>query len=366
MNLRERWRGILMCATAAVTAVVLFVRPQMCRDAAAQGLQLCGGPLLIGIFPFLIVSKLIADSGCAAMLARPLHPLARLLGCRHKAGAAVLLLGGAGGFASAASAAADLYNRNEITGNEASLLLAAAAGSSPAFVILTVGQQMLGSQLLGIQLYLAQLLAAYLSVFCYRVVTGRSKRQTDRAAAADIDDAVDIGDRRLEPRAVSHTAEAIGAAALTYLKLCGFIVYFRIISVAVSSFFSAETAFLPLLLLEVSSGCNAAALRPIDAVYWCCAALSLQGGSVLLQIRAICPAGISLAPLLWIRPVHLALSLLFLRTMLQSSTTVDVLNSLESRIVAMPRLSPECALLLFGACLLVCTQLCHTLQAMEK
>lgn len=361
MNLRVGYRGALLCAAAIVTALALFTQPEVCRLAAQQGLQLCGGPLLIGIFPFLIVSDLIVGSGCAGLLARPFCPAARLLGCHSDAGAAILLMGAVGGFAPVAATAAGLCRKREVAPDEASLLLAAAAGSSPAFVVLTVGQQMLGSRPLGVRLYLCQTAAAYLAVLCLRFIRTIYRRKPDNVAEV------------LSPMSVTQNTEfaqsvagAVNNAALTYLKLCGFVVYFRILARCAATLLPEKAAALPAMLLEVSSGCSAAAERPVDAVYWCCAALSLQGASVLLQMRAICPPQLSLMPLIWVRPLHLGFSLLILRGMLQNQTAAAVLNSLETRVVTLPRLSPACALLLFGLCLLMCEQLCRTLQATEK
>ena len=43
----------------AATAALVFAAPQRCADALQAGLRLCGGPLLVSLFPFLIVSTLL-------------------------------------------------------------------------------------------------------------------------------------------------------------------------------------------------------------------------------------------------------------------------------------------------------------------
>ena len=55
-------RGVLL-ALAGYTAFLVFAAPQRCADALQAGLRLCGGPLLVSLFPFLVVSALAA--GCA-------------------------------------------------------------------------------------------------------------------------------------------------------------------------------------------------------------------------------------------------------------------------------------------------------------
>lgn len=396
---RSRRQGTLLCAAALVTVFLLFGQPEACRRGAAEGLQLCGGALLFGIFPFLIVSNLVVSSGCAAVLAAPLRPVARLLGCRQPGGAAVLLLGLAGGFAPAAAAAGGLYQSGQLDRRDAALLLAAAAGSSPSFVILTVGGQMLGSTGLGVRLWGCQLAASWAAALVYRLVrraqSGRgyaTKGGRNGASWGPVREnapeqppfvlrqqaEVTAPPRSQEARGADRSPAsdaarpggglpaAIGNAAVTYLRLCGFVVYFRMISSAAGAFLPQEAAFLPAIFLEVSSGCSLAAQQPVYAAYWCSAALSLLGGSVLLQMRAICPAEISLRPLLATRPLQLALALGLLRLTLGSGQTAAVYNSLSARVVTLPRLPLPCAALLFAVCLLACDQLCRTLQAAQK
>ena len=48
---------------ALLTAALPFAAPEACAQALGQGLRLCGGPLLLSLFPFLIVSTLLARSG---------------------------------------------------------------------------------------------------------------------------------------------------------------------------------------------------------------------------------------------------------------------------------------------------------------
>ena len=63
------------------------------------------------------------------------------------------------------------------------------------------------------------------------------------------------------------------------------------------------------ILLEVCSGCDLAARTGRWGSLLCCAALSVQGLSVLLQVRTICPPEMPLRPLYRARLLHLPLSL---------------------------------------------------------
>lgn len=129
----------------------------------SRGLPCAAGPLLVSLFPFLIVSALLMRCGAGQVLGFVFRPVARLIGVRSPAAGGVLLIGFLGGFAPAAAAVAEAVRSRELTPQEASALLPACICSGPSFVILTAGEQLLGSRVLGIRLFAAQVLAGYLT-----------------------------------------------------------------------------------------------------------------------------------------------------------------------------------------------------------
>ena len=158
-----RFQRVVLLGAAIGTAGLVFAAPQCCARALQQGLALCGGPLLVSLFPFLIVSALLMRCGAGQVLGFVFRPVARLIGVRSPAAGGVLLIGFLGGFAPAAAAVAEAVRSRELTPQEASALLPACICSGPSFVILTAGEQLLGSRVLGIRLFAAQVLAGYLT-----------------------------------------------------------------------------------------------------------------------------------------------------------------------------------------------------------
>ena len=143
----------------------------------------------------------------------------------------------------------------------------------------------------------------------------------------------------------------IAQAAVTYLKLCGFVLYFRLLAAGCGALLPQPWAALPAMLLEVCSGCDQAARTGLWASTLCCAALSVQGVSVLLQVRTICPAEISLRPLLAARAVHLPLSVaLFWLGSTVPVQAVQTFTTLTERVVVLRRVPLDCALLAFAVC----------------
>ena len=201
----------------AATAALVFAAPQTCAEAFRQGLALCGGSLLVSLFPFLVVSALIMRSGAGEVLGVLLWPVVRCIGLRNRSAGSVLLVGLVGGFAPAAAAAAEAVRSRELTPQEASALLPACICSGPSFVILTVGEQLLGSRTAGICLFAAQVLAGWLTAALLCRVCGIPEPLPVPPAAA----------QTAPPPALDAI---LAQAAVTYLKLCGFVLYFRLLA----------------------------------------------------------------------------------------------------------------------------------------
>lgn len=346
------WRPVFLLLGLA-TAGLVFAVPQVCAEALQQGLALCGGPLLVSLFPFLVVSALVMQSGAARTLGLLLWPVVRFIGLKKPDAGGVLLIGLVGGFAPAAVAAAEAVRSGELTPAEASALLPACICSGPSFVILTVGEQMLGSRAVGICLFAAQVLAGWLTA----ALLYRSSGQRHPGAPEQ------------EPLSRPETPPTLDGilaqASITYGKLCGFVLYFRLLAAGCRLMLPTALAPFPAMLLEVCSGCDAASRTGLWASGLCCAALSIQGISVLLQVRTICPNEISFRPLLWGRVVHLPLSLALFYLGLPEDA-VETFQTLCTRVIPMRRVPLDCALLVFFVCCITACELCRTAMPQGK
>lgn len=90
---KEKIRGVGSFLMALAAGLLPFAAPDACAQALREGLALCGGPLLLSLFPFLIVSTLLIQCPAADVLGLPFCPVARLIGVRAPAAGRVLLIG---------------------------------------------------------------------------------------------------------------------------------------------------------------------------------------------------------------------------------------------------------------------------------
>ena len=344
------FRRVLFGLLAALTTVLLFAAPVPCARTLQEGLALCSGPLLLSLFPFLIVSALFVRSGAASALGFLLRPVTRLIGIRSPGAGGVLLIGFLGGFAPAANAAAEAVYTGELRAEEAAALLPACICSGPSFVILTVGEQMLHSRALGVRLFAAQAAAGILTAaLLNRLQRFAGGRAASCPAKPSVKDAQEM----------PGLDQIIAQAAVTYLRLCGFVLYFRLLAAGCGLLLPKGWNTVPAMLLEVCTGCDYASRAGLWASGLCCAALSVQGISVLLQVRTICPPEISFRPLLAGRLLHLPLSLAVFYLGLPEDA-VQTFSTLCGRVIPMRRVPVDCALLVFfAACALAC-ELCRS------
>ena len=238
------------------------------------------------------------------------------------------------------TSAAGAVRSGQLTAREADALLPACVCSGPSFVILAVGQSMLGSAELGVLLFLAQVAAGYLSAALLARLGGTLGSMAHPA--------VPTASQPLRLDGI------IAQAAQTYLKLCGFVLFFRMLAAGAGEVLPSGAGVFCAMLLEVCSGCDLAAKSGRFASMLCCAALSVQGLSVLMQVRTICPPEMTLRPLYRARLLHLPLSLLIFYLLLPQRAQ-ETFSTLCGRVTTMRRLPPDCALLVFlGCCFVVC------------
>lgn len=307
MNRLFRWDQMGLFLLALAAGILPFAVPEVCAAALREGLTLCSGPLLLSLFPFLVVSRLLIQCPESDLLALPFRLAAWGIGIRTPCAARVLCIGFLGGFAPAASAAAQAVRTGQLTAEEADALLNRFAGV-------------------------------------------RSVKPGSAVPAFPAPPRLD---------------EILADAAITYCKLCGFILFFRMLAAGAGALLPAGAGTLCSILLEVCSGCDLASRTGRWGSLLCCAALSVQGLSVLLQVRTICPPEMTLRPLYRSRLLHLPLSLALFYLLLPGGEA-DVFSTLPARVLLMRRVPPDCALLVFAVCCMAACTLRSGIRQVEQ
>ncbi len=401
---KGRTAHFMACFVACTTIFFALATPDACKAALLVGYETCVNQLLFALFPFLIAANLLVLCGIAPLLGRPLRSLCSLLGFDEDCAAGLFAIALLGGFAPAVSALTQSVQAGQINKGKAGRLLPLVCFLGPSYIVLAVGVGMLGNLRTGVFLYLSQVFASIFAVLLLHLLDVGSRKYIQQSPPVWAETAKDkpkfsassvplasppqtgAPDRKpitkssnrqptknksihpipwpsAQPKTPDFTLSAvIGDSFFSFLRLCGVILYFQFLCAGVCALLPSPYHWLCQMALEVTAACSAIAATGHVATFRCCAALSVLSGSILLQIAALCPAGVSCKRLLLSRLLHLPLALGFFRLFLIIPQTQAVYNSLNERVIAMQRLPLDQALLLFLALVFLADRLRKPLQ----
>lgn len=226
-----------LAAWACLAALgLLLARSAEAAQAVRDGLALCAGSVIPALFPFLAVSGLLTalDAGASPALG----PLARLLGC-SQAGARAFLLGLTGSYPVGARTVAQLYRRGGISRREACRLLLFSNNCGPAFILGVAGLGCFGSLRAGVLLWGVHILAALVIALA---LPRRAAEPSERPGSVPA-----------RPPLVPALIAALRDAAGTMVYICGFVVFFLVLTRLLTALTGLEHP-LPLGLLELTGG----------------------------------------------------------------------------------------------------------------
>lgn len=69
MNQTKNFSGLVSLMLAVLIGALPFAAPEACAQALREGLTLCSGPLLLSLYPFLVVSALLIQCPLGDVLA---------------------------------------------------------------------------------------------------------------------------------------------------------------------------------------------------------------------------------------------------------------------------------------------------------
>lgn len=257
MNERGRWLTVV-CAAAGIVLLLFFSRE--CAAGVYDGMVLCGGTLIPALFPFLVVSELLAAT----------------LPCRraYTAIPATILLSIVGGYPAGARAAERLLSRGLLTPRQAHRLALGCCNAGPAFLVSAVGAGMLSSRKTGFLLLGINLASMLLTVLLLFLLPERDGGQSVSVPPVPLTQPP-LSPARVLPDAVERAVKAM-------LLICAYTLLFTAL-LGLCREFWGNGIRLSLLaaVLEVTNGCRLFARE--SALPVLCAICGFGGVCVLLQ-----------------------------------------------------------------------------------
>ena len=334
-------RSLLNVLLAAAVLTLLLRQGAAVAAGVRQGLVSLGQTLIPALFPFLILSEWLTQSGAGKLLTRPFcGALARLTGL-SRAAAAALLLGFVCGTPVGCLTAAALWRKGEIGKNDRDRLMLFSNNPGLGFMAGAVGAAC-GDRRLGVVLWCLVTAAAMTACILSRFWFGKARETVNMPANGIENGTFDL-------------PAAVVAATRSMVKIAGF----YLTACALLGGIDELLRKLPPLagvsvkgLLELSAGVLAARALSYRAAFLCCAFFSgFAGLTIALQLRSLAgeaapPLPLYLTARLFVGALALLLSRLYLALFPLPVVALPAFAPLRAA-VTLPPFLPFLLLLLF-------------------
>ena len=208
---KSRFLTLMPVLVILLLIVCILLDPAACRAGAAEGLALCGRVVIPSLFPFTACILFLSKCGLPDHL-RVLSPVTRRVFGLSGGQFALVFFSFLGGYPIGAKLLDAAVRQKRISPQNAGRMLYYSVNAGPAFVVLAIGQGLLGSRAAGYLLLSAHIAAAILIALAVRFFLEKESdtmpETTSRQNAADCFVA-----------AVSDAADAL-------LHICAYVIFF--------------------------------------------------------------------------------------------------------------------------------------------
>ncbi len=271
---------------SVVMVFFLLLFRQVCFRGAYNGLQICLSTVIPAVFPFAAVCRFFAKCGVCNDFGAQIGKITKKLFFLDSSMAGALVMGIVCGYPFGAVIAGELYKKGAISKHNAEQLCAYINNPTPAFLIGFAGAHVFNSARLGALM----LASTVFSTLIYAFINRKNVRDIQMPAKSEENTHVAV-------LFVSSVTEAV----FSVLSVCGFTVFFSVITEVCKTFFlNTRILSVILMLAELLTGLFYVSALDINARLLfavVCGAVSFSGLCALGQISAECAKyGISSKP----------------------------------------------------------------------
>ena len=159
-KLSEQVKDLFFSALILVIMFVIIANPKLFSSGTIQGLSLFFYSVFPGLFPFMLLTKLLTEIGYIFKISNKLDRPARFLFGTRGISLYAFFMSILSGYPIGAQIIGDIYSRGLISKAEAKKMSLFCTTSGPIFIIGAVGVGMLGSFKLGVIIYASHILSS--------------------------------------------------------------------------------------------------------------------------------------------------------------------------------------------------------------
>ncbi len=264
-------KATVFCITVFLCFALLY-NGKTAVQGALNGIKLCVEIVVPSTFTFMVLAGFIPLSGLSKWLMLPFLPITRYLLHLPDEAASAVIMSFIGGYPAGPKALASMVEYNMISRPLAGKILLYTTNVSPSFAIVAVGQMMWGRPMLGAIIFAAQIIASLV----IGIITRPKVRESASPCATKL------------PTSTAFVL-AVSNAASAMVTICGFIVFFAVISELLNYYLSSyQLPLLPTIgisgFLEVTGGCKLASkLGSMEGLMLSAFFVSFAGLSIIFQ-----------------------------------------------------------------------------------
>lgn len=280
LQLKKIFFGI----TAIFIAILFLLNPQNVKISIINGLLICGNVIIPSMFPFMVISLIIAKSDILYNIPFPKKYI------KYKLPIFIFILSSIGGYPIGAKIICNEFTSGKLTEKCSESLLLSCINAGPSFVILTVGCGILNSQKAGILLYISHILSSAI-IF---LITHKNVKSNNY-------------DKFENSQTVSEIfVNSVYDASFGTVNICGYL----LISSAILSLVTTENTIIKLIFkstLEIGN-----AILSTENIYILSAILGFGSFSVIFQIINISkPFSPKISKIILFKLLHSLMSVCF-------------------------------------------------------
>lgn len=229
---------------AALFIIVVLLWGKECSKGALKGIYFCAEVLVPSIFPFMVISVFIAESGLSEKLGKISGKLcAKIFGVSGNL-AAVIIMSMIGGYPVGARGIAALAENGTISREDAVKASYFAVGAGPGFLITFVGVNLLSNMELGLCLLASQIISVIIiGILNKNIIVKKHSYNSYKELS--------------EPPLpfTSSLTKAVTSSTYGIVEMCGMVVAFSAIIGIVEKLAGGAVVYLS-IFLEVTAACN--------------------------------------------------------------------------------------------------------------
>ncbi len=259
----------------AILIIVLFIMfPDSMIMGATKGMLICSDVIIPSLFPFSAICIFMFNTNIIKMLERIINPLTKGIFKLTGQEFCIMLMSFLGGFPVGATLINKLVIQKAITKNKAEQMLCYCVNPGPAFVIIAIGQAVLGNKVLGIMIYLSNLLSAIFTCLLFSLTSKNSAKISY------------LMPKRTEMPISDMFVDSVASACSAVINICGFVILFStVISLVLDLGSDVLIVKYLVSLLEISNGVSL-----VRNVYYLSFLSAFSGFCVHMQILTSCTA----------------------------------------------------------------------------